>query len=117
MGTIRDTEHCIAGPIEANVGVVKRPATRSRDGARDGHGRAASSEDARVSAPAEIYAVVIRFDSAGASALIIRQDSEPLPGGDGVRYRLITETDDRAYALRVAYELERKCRAGDIRRR
>lgn len=95
---------------------MKRSATGSCVGPRKGHSRPANSDDVQLSRPANVYAVVLRFDAAGPSALIVRQDSEPLPGGEGVRYRLVTETDDRAHALRVAYELERKCRTGDITR-
>jgi hypothetical protein len=49
--------------------------------------------------------------------VILRDDSEPLSGGDGVRYRFIAETDDRGEAIRVADSLERQCAAGEIGRR
>jgi len=53
------------------------------------------------------YVVVLCFDSAGVCPLVLRDDSEPLFGGDGVRYRLITETDDYGEAVRVADDLQR----------
>ena len=63
------------------------------------------------------YAVLIRFDPAGACPFIVREDSESLPGGEDVRYRLVAETDDYGCAIRVADEILRKCRAGEVRRR
>jgi hypothetical protein len=48
--------------------------------------------------------------------VILRDESEPLPGGDGVRYRLITETEDHAEAHRVAVDLRRRIWTGEIRR-
>jgi hypothetical protein len=51
------------------------------------------------------YVVVLCFDSACVCPLILRDDSEPLLGGDGLRYRLVTETGDYAEAVRVADEL------------
>ena len=39
-------------------------------------------------------AVLLCFDSAGASPRILRDDEEALLDGDGVRFRLAAETDD-----------------------
>ena len=63
--------------------------------------------------PAVTYAVLLCFDSAGASPLILRDDDEALLGGDGVRFRLVAETDDHGEAVRVA-ELLRHQIAGDL---
>jgi hypothetical protein len=60
------------------------------------------------------YTVLLRLDPAGACSVIVRDDAEPLPGGDGVRYRLVAETDDQAEAVRVADLLRRPINAGDI---
>jgi hypothetical protein len=58
-----------------------------------------------------LYVVVLCFDSAGVSPLILRDDSEPLLGGDGVRYRFVAETKDYAEAVRLADQLQRDRRA------
>lgn len=39
-----------------------------------------------------------RLDPAGACPVILREDSKPLTGGEGVRWRLVAETDDHAEA-------------------
>lgn len=57
------------------------------------------------------YAVLLRFDPTGPCPLILPEDSEPLPGGDAVRYRLVLETGDEDEALRVAEQLWHQCRA------
>lgn len=54
------------------------------------------------------YAVLLRLDSAGSCPLILRDDSEPLTGGDGVRYRFIAETDGPDEAARIADQLQRR---------
>ena len=38
------------------------------------------------------YCLLLRFDSAGPCPVLLRDD-EQLMGGDGVRYRIIAETD------------------------
>jgi len=60
------------------------------------------------------YAVLLCFDSAGASPLILRDDDETLLGGDGVRFRLVAETDDHGEAERVAEQLRRQIAAGEL---
>lgn len=47
------------------------------------------------------YAVIIRLDQTGSTAFIHREDSAPLEGEDGVRYRLVAETDDHGDAVRI----------------
>jgi hypothetical protein len=61
-----------------------------------------------------IYAVVLRFDPAGTCLRILHDDSEPLTGGDGVRYRLVAETDDHGEAARVADLLRQRIEAGQL---
>jgi len=60
------------------------------------------------------YAVILCFDSAGASPLILHDDDEALLGGDGVRFRLVAETDDHGEAVRVAEQLRRQIAAGEV---
>lgn len=50
-----------------------------------------------------LYTVVLR---------ILQDDPEPLTGGDGVRYRLVAETDDYGEAVRVADLLRRRIKSG-----
>ncbi len=57
------------------------------------------------------YTVLLRLDPAGACPVILRDDSEPLPGGEGVRCRLVAETDDDMEAARVAELLWHRCAA------
>jgi len=59
------------------------------------------------------YAVLLCFESAGASPLIVRDDDEALISGDGVRFRLVAETDDHGEAVRVAELLRRQIAAGE----
>jgi len=63
------------------------------------------------------YVVVLVFDAAGAWPLILRDDLDPPFGGDYVRYRLVKETEDYREAVRIADDLQRKCSAGETRRR
>ena len=60
------------------------------------------------------YTVVLRFDPAGACLRILHDDSEPLPGGEGVRYRLVAQTDDQDEAVAVADLLRRRINAGEL---
>jgi hypothetical protein len=60
------------------------------------------------------YAVLLRLDGAGACPVILREDSEPWTGGEGVRWKLIAETDDHGEAIRVAELLQRRCDAGEL---
>jgi hypothetical protein len=60
--------------------------------------------------PAMPYAVGLRLDPAGVCPLILTEDSEPLPGGDDVRYRFVTELDDLAEAARLAGEIQENSR-------
>jgi hypothetical protein len=46
--------------------------------------------------------------------VILRDDSEPLIGGTGVRYRFIGQTSDFGEAVRMAESLRRRCAAGEI---
>jgi hypothetical protein len=43
-------------------------------------------------------------------------DSEPLTGGDGVRYRWVAELADLGEAARLASELQETCRRGGVNR-
>jgi hypothetical protein len=45
---------------------------------------------------------------------ILHDDSEPLTFGDGVRYRLVAETDDHDEAARVADLLRQRIEAGQL---
>jgi hypothetical protein len=47
-------------------------------------------------------AVLIRIDSEGEPVVMVGDDAEPLPGGDGVRYRFVAEVDSEAEAARIA---------------
>jgi hypothetical protein len=60
------------------------------------------------------YAVVLRSDQTGACPVILRDDSKPLPGGDGVRYRFVLETGDEDEAVRVADRLWHQCRSAEL---
>jgi hypothetical protein len=60
------------------------------------------------------YAVLLRLDAAGACPVILRDDSEPLTGGEGVRYRFVAETDDQVEAVQVADLLQRRMTAGEV---
>jgi hypothetical protein len=60
------------------------------------------------------YTVLLCFDSAGPSPLILRDDDEALISGDGVRFRLAAETDDHGEAVRVAETLRRQIAAGEL---
>jgi hypothetical protein len=60
------------------------------------------------------FAVVLRIDPAGQTAFISREDSEPLESEEGVRYRLLGETDDYGEAVRLADQAN--AREGDNRR-
>ena len=60
------------------------------------------------------WAAILRFDPAGVCVNILRDDAEPLPRGDGVRYRLVAQTDDHGEAIRVAELLKRRCDAGEL---
>jgi hypothetical protein len=59
-------------------------------------------------------AVLLRIDPAGACPLILRDDSEPLTGGDGVRHRFVAETNDHVEAVQVADLLQRRINAGEM---
>ena len=59
------------------------------------------------------YAVVLCVESVGASPMVLPDDSEALIDGDGVRYRLVAQTDDHAEAVRVADLLRRQLNAGE----
>jgi hypothetical protein len=48
------------------------------------------------------YAVIVRFDQTGSTAFTRREDSAPLEGEAGVRYRLVAETEDHGEAVLVA---------------
>jgi hypothetical protein len=61
-----------------------------------------------------IWAAILRFDPAAVCVNILRDDAEPLPGGDGVRYRLVAQTDDHGEAIRVAQLLKRHRDAGEL---
>ena len=52
------------------------------------------------------YCLLLRFDAAGASPVLLRDD-EPLKGGDGVRYRFVAEAETLAEANALK---ERLCR-------
>ena len=60
------------------------------------------------------YAVLVRFDPAGARPLIVGDDSEPLTAEDGVRYRLVTVAGDREEAARIADVLRRRIDSGEL---
>lgn len=45
---------------------------------------------------------------------ILHDDSEPLPGGNAVRYRLVAETDDQSEAVAVADLLRRRINGGEL---
>ena len=60
------------------------------------------------------YAVMLRFDPVGVCVNIVREGSEPLLGGDRVRYRLVAETDDHGEAVAVADLLRRRIDAGEF---
>jgi len=59
-----------------------------------------------------LYTVVLRFDPAATCPRILHGDSQPLAGGDGVRYRLVAQTDGPGEALRVADQLWRRINPG-----
>lgn len=63
-----------------------------------------------------LHAVIIRTDQTGSTAFIHREDSAPLEGEAGVRYRLVSETDDHGEAVRVVDVLQRRIRAGELPR-
>jgi hypothetical protein len=54
------------------------------------------------------YAVILVLDAAGSTPVILAEDSGPLQRLDGVRYRLIATTNDRAEATRVAESLKQR---------
>jgi hypothetical protein len=62
------------------------------------------------------YAVLVRFDAAGARPLVVGDDSEPLITEDGVRYRLVAVAGDREEATRIADVLRRRIEAGELTR-
>lgn len=57
------------------------------------------------------YFVILRTDPARACVDILRED-EPLSGGDGVRYRLVCETDDAHQAEQAAALIRERLAAG-----
>jgi hypothetical protein len=56
------------------------------------------------------YAVALRFGPAGTHVHILHDNSEPLPGGNVVRYRLEAQTDDHGEAVKVVEPLNRRLR-------
>jgi hypothetical protein len=58
--------------------------------------------------------IVLRIDSAGACPLILSDDSAPLTRMEGVRYRLVAQTDDHGDAVRVTELLQRRCQSGEL---
>ena len=60
------------------------------------------------------YAVLLCCDSAGATPLILRDDSEALVGRESVHFRSFTETDDHGEAERVAELLRRQIAAREV---
>jgi hypothetical protein len=48
------------------------------------------------------YAVLIRIDPEGECVVMVGDDAEPLPGGDGVRYRFVAEVATGAEAVQIA---------------
>jgi hypothetical protein len=85
-----------------------------RGPSQDGRGTVTTWPGAafRLSWQAMTYAVLLRFDSAGACVNIPREDDEPLMG-DGVRYRLVAQTDDHGEAVAVADLLHRRIAVGE----
>lgn len=59
------------------------------------------------------YTVLLRLDPAGTCPVILHDDSEPLTGGEGVRWRLVAETDDHGEGIRVIEAVARPCEAGE----
>lgn len=56
------------------------------------------------------YQVVLITDAIGSTPTILHDDSPPLVGSPGVRFRLVAETDDHGEAIAVAQLLKKKCR-------
>ena len=65
-----------------------------------------------LTSPPFAYTVLLRLDSAGACPVILSEDSEPLSGEEGVRYRFVAQTDDHGEGIRVGELLGRWCDAG-----
>ena len=57
------------------------------------------------------YFVILRTHAARACVDILRE-GEPFPGGDGVRYRLVLETDDAEQAEQAAAPLPERLAEG-----
>jgi hypothetical protein len=59
------------------------------------------------------YTVLVRIDAAGRETpVVLDEDCLPVVGEDGVRFRLVAETDDELEAFRVAHLIRERCRAG-----
>jgi len=50
------------------------------------------------------YLIVLRYDAEGTSPLVLRED-EQLVASDGVRWRLVAQTDDADLAARIVDQL------------
>ncbi len=56
------------------------------------------------------YCVLVRIDSEGDSPVLLSDDSAPLVGEEGVRFRFVAETDDEMEAVRIADLVWHRCR-------
>jgi hypothetical protein len=50
------------------------------------------------------YLIVLRYDAEGTSPIVVRED-EALVASDGVRWRLVAQTDDADLAARIVEQL------------
>jgi len=60
------------------------------------------------------YTILLRFDSTGVCPVLLQEDYEPLGGEEGVRWRLVAQTDERGEAIRIVEELRRRREAGEL---
>ena len=59
------------------------------------------------------YALLLKFDQAGPSPMLVRGD-ERLDRGDGVRYRFVAEADTWEDAEAIRQQLERQIEAREL---
>jgi len=60
------------------------------------------------------YTILLRFDSAGVCPVLLQEDYEPLGGEEGVRWRLVAQTDECDEAIRIVEDLRRRREAGEL---